>query len=1165
MVRPRLEVLEDRVVPATKEWFGAGLNGTGNWNVGPWNPAGAPGAADTALFDFATTRPTLTAAVAGITSMDVWGKQAGTDTQLDMAGFNVTVTGLTLVHSEAFGGGRPRAGVAGDGVFTLTNTGAAATYNTDTLDVGISGFSNLVNLIQNRAFLKVGQKVTVKVTGQTRVGGNTTGLVALSNGGQIQGAQLNIGGVSSTTDQPRFLSGLTVDGKGTLADFSGIAIGEGNGYAGARTFGGKTRYSGIWITNQGKVNVGANKLKIGTSYMGVVSVRSGGQLVSASDVTVGDADNGTLIVQDNGSTLTVTGTIFVADGFRGGTFTVDDGATVSASKLEVGTGSKGTMTVGGGAGAAAVNVTGTTAVRGKGTLLVNNNGTVTSTGAFTVDKGGTTKVGSGGTLDAKAGGTNNGTLQIDTGAGFKTHPQGAINKGVVQIAGLNGVGTGTAVVAGNFTQQAPGELDININGNVPGASYDVLAVNPLDGGDGNAVLGGNLVVSSSYAPTPWTPSGPGDYFTVVKAATSLSGQFDTLSLPNPNNLGLPSPDPGMQYKWKVVYDTTDQYNSALAQSDPLLASQPWTGNGTDDVVLLIEEIPATTPTTTTLTAFPNPATFGQTVTLSAVVSGNPGTPTGAVEFYVGGAPLGSAPLDGTGTAQLTTSSLAVGSYTLTASYLGDANFETSDSAPVNLTVTLAPSSTTLASSLNPANFGDIVTFTATVAGNATTPTGSVSFMEGGTVLDTEPLDETGAASFSISSLSVGTHDITAVYSGDSSFASSSSGALAQEIDAAPTTTTLTASASTVTLGDSVTFTAAVDSNGNIPTGTVSFFDNGTLLGTGTLDSNGTATLQTSALTLGTNNVEADYGGDGSFAASASGTVTVTVVSGGSGGSIGDWVWNDADHNGIQEPGEAGLAGVTVNLLDGLGNWLQSTSTDGTGHYTFNNLSAGNYELQVVAPAGYVFSPEHQGSDPTLDSDADSTGLIAPISLSANQIRTDLDAGLYSNGSGGSGGNIGRPVVPPPPASGPAPTLVGSAPLTVTQPSGNFSAALAPPQQDGLSAGQANQLTATPLLVGRPSDGMPVLAQPGRVDVDANPTGAGWFMEPIPGQDVNFGPGAAGVLPALTNGPTAGHDNLRTAVFQGLGQEAGVDSVALADLLAPGVLNTAAVDAIFGGP
>lgn len=92
------------------------------------------------------------------------------------------------------------------------------------------------------------------------------------------------------------------------------------------------------------------------------------------------------------------------------------------------------------------------------------------------------------------------------------------------------------------------------------------------------------------------------------------------------------------------------------------------------------------PTTTTLTSAPNPSTFGQPTTLTATVTVNPpgaGTPTGTVIFQRGAIVLGTAPVDGTGHATLTTSGLQVGSKSLTASYSGDPDFLPSTSAALN--------------------------------------------------------------------------------------------------------------------------------------------------------------------------------------------------------------------------------------------------------------------------------------------------------------------------------------------------------------------------------------------------------------------------------------------------------------------------------------------------
>ncbi len=134
------------------------------------------------------------------------------------------------------------------------------------------------------------------------------------------------------------------------------------------------------------------------------------------------------------------------------------------------------------------------------------------------------------------------------------------------------------------------------------------------------------------------------------------------------------------------------------------------------------------------------------------------------------------------------------------------------------------------------------------------------------------------------------------------------------------------------------------------------------------------------------------------------TVNVTVNgvgnSGGSGGTIGDFVWNDVDQDGVQDGNEFGIAGITVYLFDGANNLIATTVTDWSGHYAFSGLAAGYYQVAFVKPTGYVFSPKDQGSDDTIDSDADIyTGRSAVFYLAPDQQYLDLDAGMYFDGSG----------------------------------------------------------------------------------------------------------------------------------------------------------------------
>jgi hypothetical protein len=189
-------------------------------------------------------------------------------------------------------------------------------------------------------------------------------------------------------------------------------------------------------------------------------------------------------------------------------------------------------------------------------------------------------------------------------------------------------------------------------------------------------------------------------------------------------------------------------------------------------------------TTTAISSSANPSSFGQTVTFTATVTASTsGTPTGTVTFKDGGTTLGTGTLNSSGQATFATSSLAVGSHSITAVYGGDSNHLGSTSPVLTQTVNQAATTTGLTSSLNPSTFGQKVTFTATVTASTTgTPTGKVTFKDGSSTLGTGTLNSSGQATFSTASLARGTHSITAVYGGDSNYLGSTSPALNQVVN-----------------------------------------------------------------------------------------------------------------------------------------------------------------------------------------------------------------------------------------------------------------------------------------------------------------------------------------------------------------------------------------------
>jgi len=122
------------------------------------------------------------------------------------------------------------------------------------------------------------------------------------------------------------------------------------------------------------------------------------------------------------------------------------------------------------------------------------------------------------------------------------------------------------------------------------------------------------------------------------------------------------------------------------------------------------------------------------------------------------------------------------------------------------------------------------------------------------------------------------------------------------------------------------------------------------------------------------------------------------------GAIGDRVWNDVNKNGIQDPGESGVPNVTVRLYTSTGGVLTltgTTATDAQGLYRFDNLPAGQYQVEFVIPTGYTVSPENAaGSTPATDSDANpATGRTVIFTLPDGVTDLGWDAGIYPTPTG----------------------------------------------------------------------------------------------------------------------------------------------------------------------
>lgn len=279
----------------------------------------------------------------------------------------------------------------------------------------------------------------------------------------------------------------------------------------------------------------------------------------------------------------------------------------------------------------------------------------------------------------------------------------------------------------------------------------------------------------------------------------------------------------------------------------------------------------------------SPSMFSQPVSFTATVTANApggGVPTGLVQFRLNGSNLGD-PVALTGGAAVLTnvSSLAVGSHTVDAQYLGSADYLASSVASLTQTVNPANPMLTLVSNPNPAAYGVPVLVTATlspVAPATAAPTeGTVTFYVD-TVQFGDPVfvgsDGKAAALLPYTSLLVGTHSITASFSGTTNFnAATSVVPVSQVIEKGQLTIGLATSVASPVFGQPFHFTATViGSVANVPkpSGTVQFsVDDVALGGSLVLDSNGAVSSpDISSLTAGGHKVTVAYSGDATYVA-----------------------------------------------------------------------------------------------------------------------------------------------------------------------------------------------------------------------------------------------------------------------------------------------------------
>jgi hypothetical protein len=448
-------------------------------------------------------------------------------------------------------------------------------------------------------------------------------------------------------------------------------------------------------------------------------------------------------------------------------------------------------------------------------------------------------------------------------------------------------------------------------------------------------------------------------------------------------------------------------------------------------------------------------THGQSVAVSASVTSSSGTPSGDIALVDSLSPATNPNSEGiagftlsSGTVSSTTTFLPGGSYNVSAHYGGSNTDAESDSNAIPVTVAAESSTTDLTvqgyydpetgeSSATP-YYGYVYVIDAQPYGNSassTNPngvaTGTITFKSGTSTLGTADLSSEGIAELQTGLLPGGNDSLTAVFPGDASFKASTSSSVALTVTPAPTTLVATNSNNNPNVGNSVTITATfVDSNGNsyidsvgaAPTGTITFMNGTTTLGsspvTGTAGTSkalatGSATFITSKLPQGENSITATYNGDVNYAVSSPSNPTYVYVTGATANMT---VVPASSSIKVNQPLQVSVTlapsgslpaptgTVTITALSG-GSTVYTSATlqvvNGTASVTIpaNSLPLGALTLS----AAYSGDSTYASNSSTANLQVNSSGTVAPtVTVSTPKTNVTFPFSVTVNVSGPNG-------------------------------------------------------------------------------------------------------------------------------------------------------------------
>jgi autotransporter-associated beta strand protein len=921
------DVVLTAVTPPIDTWSGADSTSTtpGNWSdANNWVGGAAPVSGDTIVFPAGLTGAALTS------NDDISGGsfssviiQGGGYTIASTQGYGVTLSGLidasygsgstTFSLPVDFGGGaatvtvdNQSAGLVLGGV--LSDATGLTKQGSGVLDVkGTSTYSGTTTVAAG-ALLVDGSVGAVAVSSGATIGGSgtvasittTAGTVSPGDSSAITGILTDSGAL---TLDPSSNFDVTINGTGAGTNFDQVSAGGAINLDGAAlnistgsfnpvpgaTFTILLNNSGSAITGTfGNVGSGGTIVASGhtfsISYTGGTDGRDvvltavspptvtwsgtdaakptdpndnwsdplnwvGGSAPVAGDTIIFPASpTGGILTSNND----ITGTTFYSLDIQASGYTITGDAIVLAGQIDSSQGSSSStvslpITFNPGAGTTTVDNSGAT-------LLLS--GVVTATSGLNKQGQGTLSLeANDGTLPAIV---NAGTLLVDGAIGDVTANTGSTIGGKGTVGAVTTVGatlspgdsstaTGILTDNGNLVLDSNSTFDATLDGTTAGTGYDQVVV----GGSGSTINLNNATLSVTLGSA--FPTNGGQKYTILSNTTGspITGIFSGLAEGGTLTVG--------SSQFSITYK-----------------------GGSDGQDVVLTDLLTTTTTVSPVTTRP---VSGQSITLTATVmpGTGSGTPTGSVAFLASingsSVSLGSATLNASGVATLTTTQLTAGTDTITATYSGDTTYGTSTSGSVAVVVSQASSTAALTASPSPSVVGQPVTLTATISAQSPgsgTPTGTVQFYDGSTALGSAVTVTSGVAVYTTTSLPVGTDSITAVYSGDTNFNTSTSQAVNVVVTQATATVSISTSNSNPFALQSITLTAIVSAppGSSTPTGTVTFqTSDGTTLGTATLSS-GAATLTTSSLPIGQQSITAVYSGSTSFLTATSPALSI---------------------------------------------------------------------------------------------------------------------------------------------------------------------------------------------------------------------------------------------------------------------------------------------------